>query len=503
MCRSKLGVSFVLVGVVLGGRAWAQVPKTPDIVAVGKKATALVEVTVSGAEGGGSGTAFCIDKLGLFITNAHVVEEAEGGRADIRIVLDLGQKRQIRRAKILRSDDRLDLALLEIDPVPGLTVLKLGHDDGLSETMPVTTFGYPFGRVMTFRRDGYPDITVLESKITSLRRDEGQLRKIQFDNQLNPGNSGGPVLARDGTVVGVAQATVKGSAINFAIPVGLLHGFLKAPAILFNPPALAYKDRAKPVTWTIKVQAPTASAPPAAGLAVSVRIATDVTPPRIFSATPAGNGTYRVTLTPVPPESDRPVELRVLINGAWLETAVPDRAIRVGKASLMLSDLQQLMEKPPRVITRKGEIVVGPISNLGKAKAPAGRQGKQVTVDLSQASVIQVGPSAAAKPLRAIEAIVELKQGNEVLATKAKRMEFPDAPILLVDRARGVGVMVQRPAPPVIRGPQGPSDEGLLKIGGVLDVDGVPCGAGKAIRPPSVAMGEARLGDAPPSTAGR
>ncbi len=79
MCRSKLGVSFVLVGVVFGGRAWAQVPKTPDIVAVGKKATALVEVTSPGADGGGSGTAFCIDKLGLFITNAQlVVEEAEG-----------------------------------------------------------------------------------------------------------------------------------------------------------------------------------------------------------------------------------------------------------------------------------------------------------------------------------------------------------------------------------------------------------------------------------------
>ena len=69
-------------------------------------------------------------------------------------------------------------------------------------------------------------------------------------------------MARSGrprSVIGVAQATVKGAAINFAIPVGLLKDFLKAPAIVFNPPVLAYKDRVKPLTWTIKVQPSTAT----------------------------------------------------------------------------------------------------------------------------------------------------------------------------------------------------------------------------------------------------
>src|SRR5262249_23662980 len=151
-----------------------------------------------------------------------------------------------------------------------------------------------------------------------------------------------------------------------------------------------YKNRAKPVTWTIKVQPPTGPAPLPDGLLVSVSIATDVTQPRKFDATSIGNGAYRVTLTPVPPETDRPVEVRVFINGTWIETSVPDRAIRVGRASLLLSDLTRLMENPPRVITRKGEMAVGPISNLPKAKARVGPRAKQVVVDLSRASVIQV-----------------------------------------------------------------------------------------------------------------
>ncbi len=54
-------------------------------------------------------------------------------------------------------------------------------------------------------------------------------------------------------------------------------------------------------------------------------------------------------------------------------------------------------------------------------------------------------------------------------------------------------IVPTRPQPPMIQGPQGPSDDGRLKIGGILDVDGVPRGAGKSIRPPSVAIGEARI----------
>jgi S1-C subfamily serine protease len=509
MRRSRLGFAVGLIVVVLGSRAWAQDTGTADVVALGKKATALVEVTGRGAEEGGSGTAFCIDKSGLFITNAHVVEDAEMGKADIRVVLEPGpnQKRQILRARITRSDERLDLALLRVDPVPGLVPLQFGRDDRLTETMPVTTFGYPFGPVLRFRRNGYPDITVLESKITSLRRDEGQLRKIQFDNQLNPGNSGGPVLGPDGKVVGVAQATVKGSAMNFAIPVGLLQAFLNAPAILFNPPALAYKNRADKVTWTIKVQPPTASAPLPNGLSVSVRVATDVTPPRGFAAKPTGNGTYQVTLTPVPPETESPVELRVQVGGTWFETSVPDRSVRVGRASLLLSDLRQLMGgNPPRVITRKHEVVVGPILNLGKAKARVGRRGKQVTVDLSQADVIQVTSQASAKPLRAIEAVVELKQGNEVLATKSRRLEFPDAPILLIDRASGTGMLIRPQAPPVMSAPavapifDVETKDVVMIVGGPLRADGVRRDAGREIKPPTVPMGDAILeGAANPS----
>src|SRR5262249_32972941 len=140
-------------------------------------------------------------------------------------------------------------------------------------------------------------------------KDEGRLEKIQFDNQLNPGNSGGPVLGPDGKVVGVAQATVEGTAINFAIPVGQLRAFLEAPGLVFDPPALPYKDRTNPVTSTIKARPATPLGSLPDGLSVSVKVATDVTPPRTFPAKAVGEGTFRVTLsaTPLALTNGRPV----------------------------------------------------------------------------------------------------------------------------------------------------------------------------------------------------
>ena len=41
---------------------------------------------------------------------------------------------------------------------------------------------------------------------------------MQLDGELNPGNSGGPVVAADGKLVGIAVSKIVGTKIGFAIP---------------------------------------------------------------------------------------------------------------------------------------------------------------------------------------------------------------------------------------------------------------------------------------------
>jgi hypothetical protein len=244
--------------------------------------------------------------------------------------------------------------------------LELGKEEMLADTAPVVTFGFPFGRLTTVGQENYPDMTVFPSKITSLRRDGERLEGIQLDGQLNPGNSGGPVVDEAGRVIGVAVATVRGAAMNLAIPAGRLSEFLMAPGLVFDPPPLVYKDRSRPVTWTIKVQPPTPTAKLPEKLSVNVTLATGVGEPRALTAQSAGNGIFKVKVAPVPRDPDRQVGLDVRSpNGQVIQVHVRDSDVKVGDAKFMLSDLRLLIGgSSPRAQTTRGQMVVGPILGL-------------------------------------------------------------------------------------------------------------------------------------------
>ena len=177
--------------------------------------------------------------------------------------------------------------------------MELGKDDTLTLTAPVTAFGFPFGH-LTAVAAAAPDITVIRSRVTSLRMEAGKLRFVQFDGQLNPGNSGGPVLDDEARVVGVAVATIRerrdqsGGSGTPRVRIPGARGFV------FEPPPLAYKDRSQPVTWTIKVQPPTPAARLPQGLSVIVKLATGPDEVRTVTAQPVGGGIFKVKVTPVP-----------------------------------------------------------------------------------------------------------------------------------------------------------------------------------------------------------
>jgi hypothetical protein len=122
---------------------------------------------------------------------------------------------------------------------------------------------------------------------------------------------------------------------------------------------------------------------------------------------------------------------------------------------------------------------------------------KTITIDPNQASQIMVRPLDPPAPVQAVEALVEAKQGSKVLATVVKRAELAGAPTtrrVAVRIGPNIVIVPDRRPMPMTPGSQGPNDDGLVKIGGALSVDGVPRGSGKAIRPPTVDMGEARIG---------
>jgi hypothetical protein len=83
---------LLCTALTLIGPARSMAQHKREVIDRGKKATALVEVKTATAQA--SGSAFCVAKSGLFITNAHVIRGAGASKAEIRLVLDIGEKTQ-------------------------------------------------------------------------------------------------------------------------------------------------------------------------------------------------------------------------------------------------------------------------------------------------------------------------------------------------------------------------------------------------------------------------
>lgn len=176
-----------------------------------------------------SGSGFVIKqqgRTGYVITNSHVAMP-KNILGNLQVVLNSGsQGEKTCSAKLICSDPQVDLAVLsfENDTIP--EPLAMASNPRLKETLPLVVLGFPFGDLLA-TADQHPAITVGKASISSLRRDDlGVLTTIQVDGALNPGNSGGPVVLTDGSVIGVAVATLRGAQIGFVIPCQMVQNLL-------------------------------------------------------------------------------------------------------------------------------------------------------------------------------------------------------------------------------------------------------------------------------------
>jgi len=76
---------------------------------------------------------------------------------------------------------------------------------------------------------GFED-TVSNGLISAIRQMDADFQLLQISAPIDHGSSGGPIIADDGTVVGVSVAGIEGGHdLNFAVPVGYLHALLAKP----------------------------------------------------------------------------------------------------------------------------------------------------------------------------------------------------------------------------------------------------------------------------------
>jgi hypothetical protein len=296
-----------------------------------KAATALVEVKPT------TGSGFCVHPSGLFVTNDHLARQGADG---VTVVLNAGRKDQrVLKAKVLRRDKALDLALLKVDGDEKFEVLELGTDKDLGELAELITCGFPFGHALA-RPGEYPAISINVSRVSSLRHDAGgDLHRIQLDGAINPGNSGGPVLDRGGKVVGVVVSGIVGTGVSMAIPVSHLQRFLARPGVDLTLPAVKADNRHGTFEFTAK----TISLLPAEeSLELELILGTGPGKERRFPMKRV-DGVYRARVVPFPEREGPPVcRVEVKYEDGSVTGSVEDRAIRVGEREVKLSQVRQL-----------------------------------------------------------------------------------------------------------------------------------------------------------------
>jgi len=152
------------------------------------------------------GTGFIIDSSGYIVTNAHVLDDGNGNLASGIQAVTYAQG--TKNAEFIGYDGVLDIALLKISGT--YEDLDLSDSNDVQVGEKVIAIGNPLGL----------QFSVSQGIISAVHRKgpNGLNAYIQTDTALNRGNSGGPLINKQGEVVGINNFKIGDSEnIGFAL----------------------------------------------------------------------------------------------------------------------------------------------------------------------------------------------------------------------------------------------------------------------------------------------
>ncbi|MBW4692500.1 MAG: S1C family serine protease [Lyngbya sp. HA4199-MV5] len=181
------------IGMVPMAKTMAQapadnLPKSSDAARTCQQIANAVVTLYSGTE---IGTGSIVDADGTILTAQHVVKEAVRSPSKVKIYVKLANgNRYIGRA--IASDVQSDLALIQVPVKEALSTVTIANSASLQTGQKVCAIGSPAGRTGVVSQGTFKN-----------RLANGDL---QSSLRLTYGNSGGPLLNEQGTLVGVNKA---------------------------------------------------------------------------------------------------------------------------------------------------------------------------------------------------------------------------------------------------------------------------------------------------------
>jgi S1-C subfamily serine protease len=188
---------------------------------------ALVLIETRGPNDSGLGSGVVVDDSGDILTSLHVVAKA----TDIKVTFADGTQAN---GQVISSQPANDIAVLGVNQLPAqLVPAVLGNPNAMHVGDEAYVVGNPFGLY------GSMSAGVISGFDRSFQPPGGnQVLQglIQIDAAVNPGNSGGPLLNRDGEVIGIVTGIVNPTDQNVFIGIGFAVPITAAGGAMGEPP---------------------------------------------------------------------------------------------------------------------------------------------------------------------------------------------------------------------------------------------------------------------------
>ena len=187
----------------------------------------LVLIQTHSSDENGLGSGVIIDDAGDILTSLHVVANLN----DIEVTFADGTKSG---ATVTTSVPADDIAVLAPDQLPAQVVpAVLGNPNTMQVGDDAYVVGNPFGLYGSMSAGVISGFDRSFQPTTSNQVLRGL---IQIDAAVNPGNSGGPLLNRDGEVIGIVTGIVNPTDQNFFVGIGFAEPITTAGGAFGSPP---------------------------------------------------------------------------------------------------------------------------------------------------------------------------------------------------------------------------------------------------------------------------
>ena len=173
----------------------------------------------------GQGSGFVWDAQGHIVTNHHVIDGAD------TVTVYFSDSTRV-QAEVIGADPYSDLAVIKVDPAGAdpadadtnersLRPAMLGDSDDVRPGQIAVAIGAPFGQEFSMTSG----IVSAVGRMVSANSQFSIPEVIQTDAAVNPGNSGGPLLDRQGRVIGINTSIMSNtgvsSGVGMAVPVNI------------------------------------------------------------------------------------------------------------------------------------------------------------------------------------------------------------------------------------------------------------------------------------------